>query len=134
MGVDNDTISEVVKAMSLLQSVMKEPWAQQLLGNVSPVDEVDKARSGAPSSARPGKTPAGKEPACEKGASGPPEESVAVPEESPEASAPLPAEEPTINSSTCRAAHARLSRRMQSMSATEAPNMHKLWSGGRKDW
>ena len=149
MGVDDDKISEVVKAMSLLQSVMREPWAQQLLNNVSPATEVDKARSGAPTSARPASTsarpdmtPAPAEPdLAEKVASEPAkpaEKRVAPPKASPEAngeaSEPTPAEEPMINSSTCRAAHPRLSRRMVSMSATEVPNMHKLWSGGRKDW
>ena len=120
MGVDDDKISEVVKAMSLLQSVMREPWAQQLLNNVSPATEVDKARSGAPTSARPASTsarpdmtPAPAEPdLAEKVASEPAkpaEKRVAPPKASPEAngeaSEPTPAEEPMINSSTCRAAH-----------------------------
>ena len=39
-----------------------------------------------------------------------------------------------INSSTHRAAHARLARRMGSMEPTECPHMQRLWNGSRKDW
>ena len=39
-----------------------------------------------------------------------------------------------INSSTHRAAHARLQRKMGSLTEAEAPNMHRLFNGSRKDW
>ena len=39
----------------------------------------------------------------------------------------------TINSSTHRQAHARLSRRMAGLAEGECPNMSKLWNGSRKD-
>ena len=42
--------------------------------------------------------------------------------------------EPTINSSSHRAEHARLARRMERIDPSEFPNMAKLWSGTRKDW
>lgn len=49
-------------------------------------------------------------------------------------SGPTPSEAPsTINSNTHRAAHARLSRKMQSLGEAECPNMQKLWNGTRKD-
>ena len=38
-----------------------------------------------------------------------------------------------VNSSTHRAAHARLVRRMERVSVAEFPHMSKLWAGGRKD-
>ena len=42
--------------------------------------------------------------------------------------------EAVINSSTHRAAHARLQRRMQSLAnEAECPNAVKLWSGSRKE-
>ncbi len=40
---------------------------------------------------------------------------------------------PVINSSTHRAAHARLQRKMGSLTEAEAPNMHRLFNGSRKD-
>ena len=43
------------------------------------------------------------------------------------------AKEEVVNSATHRAAHARLTRRMQSASAVDFPNMHRMWSGSRKD-
>ena len=45
----------------------------------------------------------------------------------------LPANLATINSSTHRAAHARLVRKMSSVTEADCPNMCKLWSGSRKD-
>ena len=51
-----------------------------------------------------------------------------VPE--PETSEP-PADQ--VNSSTHRREHARLSRRMQSLSEPEFPHMHRLWAGNRQD-
>ncbi len=48
---------------------------------------------------------------------------------------PMPASEPQIvNSSTHRAAHARLARRMASCDTVDCPNMQRLWSGTRKDF
>ena len=39
----------------------------------------------------------------------------------------------SINSSTHRASHARLARRVQALSEAECPNVTKLWNGTRKD-
>lgn len=41
--------------------------------------------------------------------------------------------EPEINSSTHRAAHARLARRMERVDPASFPHMSRLWSGNRKD-
>ena len=43
------------------------------------------------------------------------------------------AEETDVNSSTHRAAHARLSRRMEKLDEVQFPNIAKLWAGGRKE-
>lgn len=48
-------------------------------------------------------------------------------------SADGPGEPDGVNSSTHRAAHARLSRRMEKLDPAAFPHMAKLWAGGRKD-
>ena len=52
---------------------------------------------------------------------------------SPSSVAAEPEEKP-INSASHRAAHARLTRKMQSLDTAQFPQMAKLWNGGRKDW
>ena len=49
-----DQLADVVKAISLLQSVMQQPWAQQVFANASPVsgEHVD-AAAGKPASSKP---------------------------------------------------------------------------------
>ena len=44
------------------------------------------------------------------------------------------ATEDEINSSTHRAAHARLNRRMEKLDPATFPQMSKLWNGTRKDY
>ena len=44
---------------------------------------------------------------------------------------PKPTTDP--NSSTHRAAYARLVRKMEKVEVAKFPNVHRLWSGGRKD-
>ena len=39
-----------------------------------------------------------------------------------------------VNSLTHRAAHARLTRKMNSINEADFPHVAKLWSGSRKDW
>ena len=132
LHVPDDKVAEVVKALTLLQSVMKEPWAQQLVGTVTDADEVTKAELGAPASSKPGVSRPAE---ATSDATDPGKVSDAKPDHSPPP--PGPTETPpttsVVNSSTHRASHARLARRMASMSEADAPNMAKLWSGNRKD-
>ena len=61
-----------------------------------------------------------------------------APKDEPMTPAPVvpsvPAAPPLINSSTHRASHARLVRKMSSLGEMEAPNMTRLFNGTRKDW
>ena len=154
MPVDDDKLSEVVKALSLLQVTVQQPWCRDLMAKiglaVQPVESeaVKAARDGNPSSSKPGPvlptpapspspTPAQPAKAPEPGTVSTPAEETpadATPDETP----PVEAEADTssqvvINSSTHRAAHARLARRMASLGDAECPNMSKLWAGSRKD-
>ena len=130
LHVNDDKVSEVVKALTLLQSVMKEPWAQQLIGTISDVDDVTKAELGAPASSKPG---VARRPAEATSNAACPEKVSDAKPDSPEPESSTPPTMPVVNSSTHRASHARLARRMASMSEADAPNMAKLWSGNRKD-
>ena len=139
----HDVISGLVQALALLKNVMTEPWAKQLLG--LPPSDVAKPEVPTPSQppaivtppvAVPA-VPAETAPAVEVKNEGP---SVSSPPEKPTDTSTLP-EKPSnptdtsvVNSSTHRAAHARLCRKMNGLSETECPNMQKLWSGTRKDW
>lgn len=121
-------MNEVMKALSVLQIAMNEPWAKQLLGDVIKP----------PKSSNDEKNPT-TTPTAGVVSSGPPETPETadpVPAAPPAPTDPPPPEVPSqegvINSSTHRAAHARLTRKMNSMT-TECPNMQKLWSGTRKD-
>ena len=194
INVDEDKIAQLVQAVSYIQSAMKEPWAQSVLGVVagSAGSEMQAAEAGNPAPSRPMPSP----PALPQGLVPPKSElatvlyppatlpkqempapatvpkqemaqpvqasSAAAPSETtaaatpvttpaaqaavpavatavtptvapPEQAAPDPPVEMTINSSTHRQAHARLSRRMAGLSEGECPNMSKLWNGTRKD-
>ena len=153
LPIDDDKVSELVKAMSLLQTSMQQPWCKDLmvkLGFTAPDlsggQELRDAQAGHPAPARPaGSTataPTPAAPASTPATSSPgvdPAPAVvsadakapALPASAP-ATPAAPAEE-VINSSTHRAAHARLARRMQALGEAECPNMVKLWSGSRKD-
>ena len=133
--MDTDKLAEVVKAFSMIQSLMAEPWAQQFLGSTvaKPVEnpEVKDAKAGLPSGSRPGTTPT--IPVATPARSVTPVEPPRDP--APEVpTAPIPAVEPApVNTSTHRAAHARMVRKMQSMGEADCPNMTKLFNGTRKD-
>ena len=150
--MDPNSVAEIVKAISLLQVVMKEPWAQKLLQqnlSIPPVDtsdrELEDAKDGKPSSSVPKKVaPTPEVPtATKKVAPTPPVPTPEVPaEKSVTPAEPVPsaptgvapaADAAVVNSSTHRAAHARLVRKMQSLGETEAPNMTRLFNGTRKD-
>eukprot|EP00435_Cladocopium_sp_Y103_P017753 s4024_g4.t1 len=149
--------------MSLLQVSMQQPWCKDLmakLGFIAPDlltggQELQDAQDGRPAPARPaGATPASTPatpspavsavgaPAAPAPASAPAAPAApagcalaepAAPAPSAPAAPAAPAGEQVINSSTHRAAHARLARRMQALGEAECPNMVKLWSGSRKD-
>lgn len=148
--MDPNSVAEIVKAISLLQVVMKEPWAQKLLQqnlSIPPVGNSDvemmDAMNGKPSSSAPKRvaTPA----VLPKPEDSKPEAPAATPvtpaatpvaPDPPMPSAPADTVAPEvvqINSSTHRAAHARLVRKMQSLGEVEAPNMTRLFNGTRKD-
>lgn len=133
----HDVISGVVQALALLKNVMTEPWAKQLLG--LPPSDVAKPEVPTPSEPPAIATPPVAVPAV------PAETAPAVEakNEVPSVSSPPeklpekpsnPKETGVVNSSTHRAAHARLVRKMDGLTETECPNMQKLWSGSRKDW
>lgn len=142
-GMDPNSVAEIVKAISLLQVVMKEPWAQKLLQqnlSIPPVDtsdgELKDALDGKPSSSVPQRVapttplpPAPEVPVAKPVAPVEPVIPSAPAVVVPAADAALN----VVNSSTHRAAHARLVRKMQSLGETEAPNMTRLFNGTRKD-
>ena len=157
---EDDKINEIVKAVSLLQSVLSQPWAQKVmnqLGGVAAIDPgVANAHGGAPSSSKPGvlakPTDTSKETDASNVKPGPVNSSSVPANSSPSPSSvpgksnsgnadakPADSEPPTapdvglINSSTHRAAHARLARRMAALTPGECPNMVRLWEGTRKD-
>ena len=144
-GMDSNSVAEIVKAISLLQVVMKEPWAQSLLQqnlSIPPVSgsecsELRDAETGKPAPSAPKKV----EPAVKSMSPAVPEtkEEPAPPAKTPAIVPSVPASPavpvvPVVNSSTHRAAHARLVRKMASLGETEAPNMTRLFNGTRKDW
>ena len=137
-------MSEIVKAMTLLQLTMQQPWCKDLmmkLGFVPPVHHdqaLQEARDGKPSSSRPSPTPVPTPvpaPAAHVPAPAPAggDPGATPPEKEPADKADDPPVPATINSNTHRAAHARLARRMASLGEAECPNMTKLWGGSRKD-
>lgn len=93
--------------------------------------EVVRAKRGLPASSNPSPTSPAPEPAVPHKA--PVEKSTSTPSDGspPEAADPNPKD--AVNSSTHRAAYARMSRKMQGLDPKAFPHMAKLWSGGRKD-
>ena len=175
--MDSDKAAEFVQAVTLLTSVMKEPWAQQLISNMNlelPTVEMQNALRGGPAPSRPAATaaPVPEQPAMstlapaalkeshEKAEKEEPQKvepshlpvggttnvpdpdatTVLYPqpvnsgdgEKSADAVQPPPPKVPEPNSSTHRAAHARLVRRMNSEGAS-FPHMSKLWAGSRQE-
>ena len=159
--VHHDKLEALVKSLSHIQSVLEDPAMREVIGNVAPQllnldangpknSEVKDAEDGKPASSRPGKTPK----TCDMPPPPPPktakvndtdktdktdmtDKSIDV-DKSPEsidksASQDPPSGEGEVNSSTHRAAHARLVRRMEKVAVADFPHMSKLWAGGRKD-
>lgn len=135
---DDDQVAALVKSLSHIQHTLQDPKLRAVISNVAPQllsafatsgdAELDNARDGKPSSSRP-TTPATTGPVDVKPAFTPiPNKDDLAPPADPAA----PNEE-MINSSTHRAAHARLARRMSAADVAKFPQMVKLWSGSRKD-
>ena len=163
-AVDDDKVSELVQALSLLQSTMSQPWARDLMRNLgfgADSEDVAAAREGRPAPSRPTPAPLTSLPALPRPPSVPftapltpgsvspasgaapksstpsalPAQAEVIPavDEGKTAGPAAPKEVDVVNSSTHRAAHARLARRMASMPEAECPNMTRLWNGTRKD-
>ena len=144
----NNMLSEVLKAMTVLQSAMTEPWAKQLLGGLlpptpTPVPSVgpklempDQNQNTPKNVAAVGGTP--EVPKTDGAVNGgevkEKVEEPSLPSVPVEPKPTAPEEPQTINSSTHRAAHARLVRRMGSEDVIDCPNMQRLWNGSRKDF
>ena len=139
-GADDDQVAALVKSLSHIQHTLQDPKLRAVISNVAPQllsafatsgdAELDNARDGKPSSSRPSPatTPATKGPVDVKPAFTP------IPTKGdPSPADPAAPNEEAINSSTHRAAHARLARRMSSCDVAKFPQMAKLWSGSRKD-
>ena len=141
--MDDDKMTEVVKAVTFIQSVMQEPWVKNLLSSLGG-GETDDAEAGRPAPSRPkpaltippapAASPAETPTVDRKSESMPPPPvpKAAGGDAGDGGSLEAPAEE-VINSSTHRQAHARLGRRMQSLGPADCPQMQQLWNGSRKD-
>lgn len=142
-------LGEIANALNLIQSLLggssfAKGLADEIAHKVSAAEEVAKAKLGESSASRLGEVPVAKSGAV-PAALGKPCETPGETADAPAAPAeaeqpevePAPinpaAKEEVVNSATHRAAHARLTRRMQSASAVDFPNMHRMWSGSRKD-
>lgn len=169
--VHQSKMEELVKSLSHIQHVLNDPAMREVIGNLAPDllrltpssenKEVENAKNGLPSSARPGgksrprpddmpppPVPAKKvrvDPGKETVATPPsaddktdvPKAANGTPSAGPASdgspTSPASAPEDEINSSTHRAEYARLSRRMEKVDAKDFPQMHKLWAAGRRE-
>lgn len=107
VGGDADKVAEFVKAVKLVESALKEPWAQRLLNATEPATPTSRRSSESmPPPAVPAKAA---EKALQRTESRlvlrEPEEAASSP------AAAAPAAPAVVNSSTCRAARARQSGR-----------------------
>lgn len=136
----DDQVAALVKSLSHIQHTLQDPKLRAVISNVAPNlltafgpdggVEYQDAFSGKPSSSRPAGTES-KQAVIEKPAYTPIPK-VDEPTPTPK-DVPVPGEEDLVNSSTHRAAHARLSRRMSAADAAKFPHMCKLWQGSRKE-
>ena len=146
--VHEHKLDALVKSLSHIQHVLEDPSMREVIGNLAPQllnlgpagkdeKELRDAEDGKPAPARP-KT---RKPDPDMPPPPPPKKAKVVESAAPEPAAepdePDEAEEaptePEINSSTHRAAHARLVRRMEKANVADFPHMTRLWNGGRKD-
>ena len=152
--VSVDADGQMQEALRALGVLLANPYGlQTLVANLTggaACTEFAKARRGEPASSKPTGVPATMMPEPvnlkpEDLKPAPEAEAVIVANANGASPAPTAVDPPSgekheggdsdvINSSTHRAAHARLARRMASMEATECPHMQRLWQGSRKDW
>ena len=154
------SMRSVVGALAphLLQ-LLPEPGNPKAPGNLKePADDLAKAEQGLPSSSRAGQviaslgcpvpkggpvirrsSEAAPAPPAKLTKTGPAAADASTPAIKAEPDAPpaprpdTPPVDAEVNSSTHRAAHARLARRMEKLDPAQFPNGAKLWSGGRKE-
>ena len=157
---DEEKVVRVVQSLSHIKDVVSDPNMRQLLHALAPKllhalgddQEVERAKNGLPASSRLSKaaTPSVRPdppviPAPPKMPPAP-KKSAAPPAKSPDPSPTSAAGSGDghggggggvgsgeINSSTHRAAHARLARRMSGCDPVQFPQMAKLWAGTRKE-
>ncbi len=117
----------LVDALKIVKGLLTDDSVKTACENICPQlstlfpesdEEVEDAKKGLPSSSKP------KKPTMTKPAFTP---------EPPAEVTPTKEMDPEVNSSTHRAAHARLVRRMDKLDAVKFPQMHKLWAGNRKE-
>ena len=149
-----DDMEGLVKSLSHIQHLMQNEKMRDVIAALAPQlltafpqpvvskepTELENAKDGLPASSKPDcPNKVAKRPV--KPTFTPEQESTPALNELPETPVADPTPSPTsvapenelINSSTHRAAHARLNRRMASIDPTKFPQMCKLWSGSRKD-
>ena len=147
-GAQDDMLVQLVKSLSHLKSAIDDPKMRAVIKTLAPQlitvlgdddGEVARAHAGEPTSSRPGRKSEEPEPLNEVPKVPMPPPTPPVPKEdksvvAPDAPSPK-GEDPVaeVNSSTHRAAHARLTRRMERCTAINFPNMSRLWNGSRKD-
>ena len=128
----------LVDALKTVKGLLKDDGVKTSVRSIAPQllnlfdddsdDEATRAKNGLPSGSAPAGT--GKKRNDEKN------EVLPSPPKPTFVPAPADAAEPKqdeVNSSTHRAAHARLVRRMEKLDPVAFPQMCKLWSGSRKD-
>lgn len=151
---DEEKLVQVVKSLSHIKNVVSDPQMRKMLQNLAPklLDalgddrEVERAQNGLPASsmskaAPPAVRPDPVPPPNLKIAPSPPKPAVATPCADPSPTSAGGSGDGSgegsdgkeINSSTHRAAHARLARRMQACDPVKFPQMTKLWAGTRKE-
>ena len=152
--VHEHKLDALVKSLSHIQSVLEDPAMREVIGNLAPQlldlnknHEMAEAHAGKPASSNPGKrtmappaapsTKSAKTKENKKEMNGPNDEDPAKTSPATKPGPTVPDEtspgETEINSSTHRAAHARLVRRMEKLPVAEFPNMSRLWNGSRKE-
>lgn len=152
-----DDMEGLVKSLSHIQHLMQNEKMRDVIGALAPQllvafpepegkkdvvkapsTELENARDGLPASSKPAPSKRLSKPAFTPEPDSAPalneveKKPPADPTPSPTSVAPETSD-PSINSSTHRAAHARLNRRMSSIDPAKFPHMCKLWSGNRKD-
>lgn len=143
--MQNEKMRDVIGALApQLLTAFPEPEVRKEVRK-RPSTELERATDGLPASSKPAPEKPSKP--TVKPAFTPEPDSTPALNEVKKDEVPPPAAPPTpsptsvapesgdsaVNSSTHRAAHARLNRRMSSIDPAKFPHMCKLWSGSRKD-